>query len=215
MTRKHPNSSPLTAMQKIQLQSARERLKIDAAKARMVEETASETDVKVNQFGRPIVAYEDMPELNEADQILLNMEFERIACPHWAVKKYRPGFGPKNELRKKSRNSWYFYETGQKILRQLVRAVMDDDIPDLLETLSTDDFSMVDAIAGLIKYLEVEDEAKKEAVILHRTTLEKLDIKDKAELAKIRKDIDARYDAINKRNAQRDNRPVKAKSKNR
>ena len=196
-------------MQKIQLQSARERLKIDAAKARMIEDTASDSDVKLNQFGRPIVSYEDMPELNEADKVLLNIEFERLACPHWAVAKYRPGFGPKNELRKRSRDSWYFYETGQAILRQLVWAVMNDDIPDLLEKLSTPDLNVADAFAGLLKYLELEDAAKKEAVMLHRTTVEKLEIKDKAELAKIRKDLDQRYDAIHKRNGERDNRPAK------
>jgi hypothetical protein len=196
-------------MQKVQLAAARERLKIDAAKARMIEDTASDSDVKLNQFGRPIVPYKDLPEIEAADQILLDLEFERLACPHWAVAKYRPGFGPKNELRKLSRNSWYFYETGQAILRQLVWAVMNEEIPDLLEKLSTPDLNVVDAFAGLLKYLELEDAAKKEAVILHRTTVEKMAIKDKAELAKIRKDLDARYEAIHKRNAERDNRPVK------
>jgi len=34
-------------------------------------------------------------------------------------------------------------------------------------------------------------------------------IKDKAELAEIRKDLDKRYAAIHKRNGERDNAPVK------
>ena len=60
-----PRDTPTvqTVMQKIQLQSARERLKLDAARARQVEEIARDSDIKFNQFGRPIVAYEDMPEL--------------------------------------------------------------------------------------------------------------------------------------------------------
>jgi len=196
-------------LQQLKLAAARERLKIDAAKARMMVEEASESDGEVNQFGRPIVAYEDMPELNEADRALLNLEFQRLACPHWAVETYRPGFGPKDELQKLSRDSWYYYETGQEILRQVVRAVMNKDIPDFLENLSTPDFSVVNAFAGLIKYLELEDAAKKEAAILHQTTIEEMAIKDKAELAEIRKDLDERYDAIHKRNAERDNAPVK------
>jgi len=175
-------SSPLTAMQKIQLAAARERLKIDAARARMMEETASESDVEVNQFGRAIVSYEDMPELNEADRALLNLEFQRLACPHWAVETYRPGFGPKDELRKLSRNSWYFYETGQALLRALVRAVSENRIPDLFEKLSSDDFNAVQAMAGLVEYIELEDAAKTEAAIALQTTVETMAAKDKAEL---------------------------------
>jgi len=200
--------SPLTAMQKVQLASARQRLKLDTAKAREVETAVSDKDVKLNQFGRAIVPYADMPELEEADRVLLNIEFEHLACPHWAVAKYRPGFGPKNDLRKKSRNSWYFYEMGQSILRAVMGAVIHDKIPDLLEHLSDETFDMKDAFEGLVAYLELEDEAKKEAAILHRTTVEKLDAKNAVELAKIRKSLDARYDAINHRNAQRDNRPA-------
>ena len=51
-------------------------------------------------------------------------------------------------------------------------------------------------------------EAKKEAAILHRTTVEKLDAKKEVELAKIRKSLDARYAVIHKRNRERDNTPV-------
>lgn len=196
-------------LQQLKLAAARERLKIDAAKARMIEEEASTSDGEVNQFGRAIVSYEDMPELNEADRALLNIEFQRLACPHWAVETYRPGFGPKDELRDLSRDSWYFYETGQEILRQLVRAVMSKEIPDLLTKLSTPDFNVVNAFAGLIKYLEVEDAAKTEAALHLRTTVAEMDMKDKAELAEIRKDLDTRYDAIHKRNAERDNAPIK------
>ena len=139
---------------------------------------------------------------------MVNLEFERLACPHWAVAKYRPGFGPKNDMRKLSRDSWYFYETGQKILRAVLRALVEAETPELYEQLSGEGFNMADAYVGLSHYLANEDEAKKEAVILHRTTVEKLDIKDKAELAKIRKDIDARYSAIHKRNNERDNTPA-------
>lgn len=203
-------SSPLTAMQKIQLAAARERLKIDAARARMMEETASESDVEVNQFGRAIVSYEDMPELNEADRALLNLEFQRLACPHWAVETYRPGFGPKDELRKLSRNSWYFYETGQALLRALVRAVSENRIPDLFEKLSSDDFNAVQAMAGLVEYIELEDAAKTEAAIALQTTVETMAAKDKAELAEIRKDLDARYAVIRRRNRERDNAPLKS-----
>ena len=164
--------------------------------------------VKLNQFGRPIVAYEDMPELNEADRFLLETEFERLACPHWAVAKYRPGFGPKNQLRKLSRDSWYFYETGQQILGALLRVLTEDKFPDLLKALSTDTLDMDKEFMGLVAYLELESEAKQEAVILHRTTVEKLDAKNKVELAKIRKDLDTRYAACHKRNHERDNTPV-------
>ena len=200
--------SPMTAIQKLKLASARERLKIDAAKARAVEEIARDQDIKLNQFGRPIIAYADMPEIEEADQVLMQIEFERLACPHWAVAKYRPGFGPKNDLRKLSRDSWYFYNTGQSILKALLGAVIEDKIPDLLAQLSTDTLDMEDAIHGLVAYLALEDEAKKEAVILHRTTVEKLDAKNAVKLAKIRKSLDLRYEAIHKRNRERDNTAV-------
>ena len=198
----------LTKLERLKLAAARERLKLDAAKARMIDEEASDQDVKLNQFGRPIVGYEDMPELNEADRLLLNTEFERLACPHWAVAKYRPGFGPKNELRKLSRDSWYFYETGQQILGALLRVLHEGTFPDLLKALSTDTLDMDKEFMGLVAYLELEREAKREAVILHRTTVEKLDAKNKVELAKIRKDLDARYAACHKRNHERDNTPA-------
>lgn len=198
---------PISKLQRLQLASARQKLRIDTAKAKELEESV-DPDVKRNQFGRPIVSYAEMPELEAADQVLLDLEFERLACPHWAVKKYRTGFGPKNDLRKLSRDSWYFYETGQAILQSLLRVIMDDDIPDLLDRLSTETLDMNDAIDGLCAYLELEHEAKREAVILHRTTVEKLEVKDKAELAKIRKSLDLRYDAIHKRNHERDNRPA-------
>ena len=201
-------SAQSKALQKIQLAAARERLKLDAAKARMIEETASDKDVKVNQFGRPILPYADFPEMEDTDHALMEIEFERLACPHWAVAKYRPGFGPKNDLRKLSRDSWYFCETGQTILRALLGAVIDEKIPNLLEQLSTENFNMVDAYEGLAHYLANEDEAKKAAAILHRTTVEKLDAKNEVELAKIRKSLDARYEAIHKRNRERDNTPV-------
>ena len=198
---------PTSKLQKLKLAAARERLKLDAARARQVEETV-DPDITLNQFGRPIVAYEDMPELEEADEALLHLEFERLACPHWAVAKYRPGFGPKNDLRKLSRDSWYFYETGQAILRAVLKAVIDETLPDLLEKLSSETLDMEHELGGLVIYLELEDEAKREAVILHRTTVEKMDAKNKVELVEIRKSLDKRYDAIYKRNAQRDNIPV-------
>lgn len=70
-----PRDTPaaLTAMQKVQLASARQRLKIDSAKARAVEEVERDADVKLNRFGRPIAAYEDMPELEESDKTLLRL----------------------------------------------------------------------------------------------------------------------------------------------
>ncbi len=207
MTRKRPDA-PLTAMQKVQLAAAKERLKIDAAKARAVAEVERDSEAKLNQFGREIVSYEDMPELDESDQALLHLEFERIACPHWAVAKYRPGFGPKNKLRKLSRDSWYFYETGQTILRAVFIALKEDRIPNLLEALSSETLDMEEAFNGLSAYLMLEDEAKMEAAVLHRTTVEKLDAKNKVELAKIRKDLDARFSAICKRNEERDNKPA-------
>ena len=207
MTRKRPDAPP-TAMQKVQLAAAKERLKIDAAKARAVAEVERDSEAKLNQFGREIVAYEDMPELREEDQYLLHLEFKRIACPHWAVAKYRPGFGPKNELRKRSRDSWYFYETGQTILRAIFIALKEDRIPNLLEALSSETLDMEKAFNGLSTYLLLEDEAKMEAAVLHRTTVEKLNAKNAVELEEIRKDLDARYSAISKRNVERDNTPV-------
>lgn len=198
---------PLTAMQKIQLASARQKLRIDTAKAKEIEDFV-DPDIKLNQFGRPIVSYAEMPELEEADQALLDIEFERLACPHWAVAKYRPGFGPKNETRKLSRDSWYFYETGQTILRAVLKAAVEDTIPDFMEKLSDETFDMDKALGSLVVYLEVEDAAKTEAAILHRTTVEKMDRKNKVELAEIRKSLEARYEAIYKRNAERDGKPV-------
>jgi len=140
---------PTSKLQQLKIASARERLKIDAARARQVEEDVDGKDVKRNQFGHPIVPYEEMPELEPADMALLNIEFERLACPHWAVAKYRPGFGPKNELRKLSRDSWYFYETGRDILYCVAEAVRSGRMPDLLEELSTDRHNVKDAMSGL------------------------------------------------------------------
>jgi len=136
----------------------KERLKIDAAKARAVAEIERDSEAKLNQFGREIVAYEDMPELREEDQYLL--------------------------------------------------ALMEERIPNLLEALSSETLDMEKAFNGLSTYLLLEDEAKTEAAVLHRTTVEKLDAKNEIELAKIRKDLDTRYEAISKRNGERDNTPV-------
>jgi hypothetical protein len=194
--------SPLTALQKIQLASAREKLKIEAARARAVEEELAPKEVKRNQFGHPIVPFEEMPELEPADMDLISIEFERLACPHWAVKKYRPGFGPKNELRKLSRDSWYFYETGRDILKAVADAVLSDRMPTLLEDLSTEGHDVAHAMEGLLKFLELERDAIEEAAVLHRTTVEKLDAKNTAELAEIRKSLDTRWDALSKRCAE-------------
>ena len=208
MTRKHP-SQHSKALEKIKLASARQKLKIDTAKAKQVEEIVADKDIKLNQFGRPIVSYEDMPELEPSDMALINIEFERLACPHWAVAKYRPGFGPKNELRKLSRDSWYFYETGRDILHALMLAVLSGRMPDLFEEISTDEIDVRDAAEGLAAFLELEDEARREAAVLHRTTFEKMNAKSKAERVKIRADIDKRYEAISRRRAEKDPTPVK------
>ena len=193
---------PTSKLQQLKIASARERLKIDAARARQVEEDVDGKDVKRNQFGHPIVPYEEMPELEPADMALLNIEFERLACPHWAVAKYRPGFGPKNELRKLSRDSWYFYETGRDILYCVAEAVRSGRMPDLLEELSTDRHNVKDAMSGLLKFLLLEEDAIREAAILHRTTEAKLDAKNKVERAEIRKELDKRYAAMSKRRAE-------------
>lgn len=208
MTRKHPNTSTLTAMQKVQLASARQRLKLDTAKAREIEEVVSAKDVKLNQFGRPIVAYEDMPELEEADMKLMTQQFQQLACPHWAVAKYRPGFGPKNDLRKRSRDSWYFYETGRDILYAVAEAAQSGRMPNLLDDLSTDEIDVKHAMSGLLAYLLLEHDTKVEAAVLHRTTVEKMDLKDKAQLAEIRRDIEKRYAAMAKRKKEMDCKPV-------
>ena len=90
--------APLTAMQKVQLASACQKLKLDTAKARQVEEVeefeefeefVSASDIKLNQFGRAIVGYEDMPELEEADAELaetresLDRRFEAKGARTW------------------------------------------------------------------------------------------------------------------------------------
>lgn len=199
---------PISKLEKLKLASARERLKIDAARARQVEEVAAASDVKLNQFGRPIVRYEDMPELDAGDMRLLNTEFERLACPHWAVAKYRPGFGPKNELRKLSRDSWYFYETGRDILYAVMEAVRSGRMPHLLDELSVDGIDVRHNMEGLMAYLLLETDAKREAAVLHRTTVEKMENKDKEALGKIRKDIDKRFDAMSKRRREMDPKPV-------
>lgn len=200
--------APLTAMQKVQLASARQKLKLDTAKARQVEEIVSASDIKLNQFGHPIVRYEDMPELDAGDMDILTLEFERLACPHWAVAKYRPGFGPKNNLRKLSRDSWYFYETGRDILFAVAEAVRSGRMPDLLDDLSVDRIDISDAMSGLMAFLLLETEAKKEAALLHRTTVEKLDAKNTAELAEIRKSLDKRFEAMSKRRSEMCPKPV-------
>ena len=114
-------------------------------------------------------------------------------------RKISAGLWSKNDTRKLSRDSWYFYETGQAILRALLGAVTSDTIPDLLKQLSTPRFDMIDAFKGLVAYMMLEDEAKYEAAILHRTTLEKMEAKDTTELADIRKSLDKRYEAMSKR----------------
>ena len=94
----------------------------------------------------------------------------------------------------------------------MVLAVTDGRMPDLFEQLSTEELNVDDAVTGLTVYLALEDEAKMEAAILHRTTVEKLDGKNKIELAEIRKSLIKRYAAIHKRNRERDNSPVADKT---
>ncbi len=188
--------APLTAMQKVQLASARQKLKLDTAKARQVEEVVSASDIKLNQFGRPIVGYEDMPELEEADAALFHIEFERLACPHAAVAKYRPGYGPKSQTRKHAKDCWYFYETGVELLFALCTAgAADGPAPEVLDLISTDKFKARDAMEGLVRFLMLEHAAKKDAAPLRGTTVEKLKVKSDIELAEIRESLDRRFEA--------------------
>ena len=75
-------------------------------------------------------------------------------------------------------------------------------MPDLLEEISTDRHDVKDAMSGLLKFLLLEEDAIREAAILHRTTEAKLDAKNKVELAEIRKELDKRYAAMSKRRAE-------------
>lgn len=171
------------------VKSAREKLRLDAARARKAE-ADSPSAVEVNQFGRPIVAYADQPALRESDLEDINFEFERMACPHAAVVEYRPGFGSRWCKSKHLRDHWWYYNRGTSILGAL------SDAPDeILEQISTPQLNVLALREEMRKYIHMEMMASLEAARDREISLRELTDIEEAELAEIEAEIGQRFRA--------------------
>ena len=206
MTRSHP-AAQLKALHRIQIASARQKLKLDTARAQKAIAEAPSAKGRVNQFGRPIVKYEDMPELDEGDLHLLEAQFHRLACPHVAVQTYRPGFEHRGYSEAHARDCWWFYDKGVKVLKAPALAILDDKIQ--LEQFARDDdksktVNISQALAEMSLFLKLEREAEIQAATEAALTTEAFRAKNKAELAEIEAGLRARFTAMREMRADMD-----------
>lgn len=169
------------------LKSAQEKLRLNAAKARKAEAEAPQA-VVTNQYGRPIVAYADQPDLRESDLADINFEFESRACPHAAVLEYRPGFGSRWCKSKNLRDHWWFYNRGTSILSALCEAPVE-----ILEQLSTPSCDIVALQGEMQKFISMEMRASLEAARDREISLRALDAVHAEELAEIEAEIGQRF----------------------
>ena len=192
-------SAQSKALQKIQIASARQKLKLDTARAqKAIADAPSETG-RVNQFGRPIVKYEDMPELDEGDLVLLKAQFHRLACPHVAVLQYRPGFEDRGYSEAHARDCWWFYNKGVQVLKALALAILDDKIQ--VEQFDRDDdkpetINISQALSEMSLFLKLEREAEIQAAVEAALTAEEFRAKNKAELTEIETGLRARFTSM-------------------
>ena len=189
-------AAQLKALHRIQIASARQKLKLDTARAQKTIADAPKEEGRVNQFGRPIVKYEDMPELDEGDLALVEAKFHRLACPHVAVQTYRPGFEDRGYSEAHARDCWWFYDTGVEVLKALALAIMDDKIQP--EQFARDDdtsetINISQALAEMTLFLKMEREAELQAAVEAALNAEDFRAKNKAELAEIEASLRARF----------------------
>jgi len=175
---------PHSKIQKLQLQSAREKLRLDAARARKAEADAP-NPFEAGPNGRPVVSYADMPELRETDMADIAAQFERMACPHAAVATYRPGYEPKHLSEDMAKDCWWFYEMGVAILAALGGAAEGPNGAQIMELISTPEFNLQDHMDALDRFLTLEIETNMKAAIDRAE-------KDR-ELAEITAEIEKRF----------------------
>ena len=192
-------SAQSKALQKIQIASARQKLKLDTARAKKAIAEAPKEKGRVNQFDRPIVKYEDMPELDEGDLAFLEAKFHRLACPHVAVLKYRPGFEDRGYSEAHARDCWWFYNKGVKVLKALAIAMIDGKIQ--VEQFAGDEensetINISQALAEMTLFLKLEREAEIQAATEAALSAEEFSAKNKAELAEIEASLHTRFTAI-------------------
>jgi len=164
-------SAQSKALQKIQIASMREKLKLDKAKARKaVADAPSEETLGPN--GRPRVRYKDMPELDPRDEDQLIDQFNRMACPHMAVLKYRPGYEGRGFSEDRARECWWFYDQGVSILSALQEVLTGPHREALVAGFAEKDLDILGAFAKMNAFLIFNDAAKTRAAEGREMSLE-------------------------------------------
>ena len=149
----------------------REKLKLDKAKARKAEADAP-SEAVLGPNGRPRVRYKDMPELDPRDEDQLIDEFNRMACPHAAVLKYRPGYEGRGFSEDRARECWWFYDQGVSILFALQEVLSGPQRDALVAGFAEKGFDILSAFAKMNAFLIFNDAAKTRAAEGREMSLE-------------------------------------------
>jgi hypothetical protein len=177
-------SAQSSALQRIQIASMREKLKLDKAKARQAEADAP-LDGTLGPNGRPRVRYEDMPELHPDDEDRLTAKFNRLACPHAAVLQYRDQYSDREWTREHADELWWFQTKGLSILSAL-QFMLNGPHKDALEAAFADEAPDIRrAFAELNMYLIFTKDAELQAAKARGIDLEASKARDREEKAKI------------------------------
>jgi len=181
-------SAQSKALQKIQIASMREKLKLDKAKARQAEADAP-SEAVLGPNGRPRVRYKDMPELDPSDEVYLEAQFNRLACPHAAVLEYRPGFNIQNYEAAKAREYWWFYSQGVVILRALGAACLGEHKETLAAIFAEEQVPIQDELTKLTAFLVRERYGETQAALERGVDLADSEFMDAQELKLIWKEL--------------------------
>ena len=183
MPRDYP-SAQMQALQRIKIASMREKLKLDSARARKAMADAPSEEV-LGPNGRPRVRYKDMPELHPDDEDQLVDKFNRMACPHAAVLKYRPGYEGRGFSEDHARECWWFYDQGVSILLALQEVLGGPQRDALVEGFAGTDLDILGAYAKMNAFLIFDNAAKTRAADRREMSLEASNAATQAEVDEI------------------------------
>ena len=185
-------SAQSKALQKIKIASMREKLKLDKAKARQAEADAP-SEAVLGPNGRPRVRYKDMPELDPRDEDQLVDEFNRMACPHMAVLKYRAGYEGRGFSEDRARECWWFYDQGVSILCALQVVLSSPQREALVAGFAEADLDILGAFAKMNAFLLFNDAAKTRAAEGRAMSLEASNAITQSEVDEIWEDLKRKF----------------------
>ena len=191
MPRDYP-SAQSAALQRIQIASMREKLKLDKAKARQAEADAP-SEAVLGPNGRPRVRYKDMPELHPDDETQLVDQFNRMACPHMAVLKYRPGYEGRGFSEDRARGCWWFYDQGVSILFALQMILSGPQRDMLIEAFAAQDLDILGTCAKMNAFLIFNDTAKTRAADGREMSLEASNAVTQAEVDEVWEELKRKF----------------------